>query len=263
MERQQQPFSDRAAGGLSVLEQNDAQPVCDAPRRPLLRALNHDRRVVIYFKPRCKSWKCPACAELNKRAWTARIYEATAFHLAQGASVAFTTLTTHEKLSVEQSWRLFYRQWERLKQRARRKAGGGEYVMIPEAHQSGKMHVHMLDTFALPTRWWKDNARACGLGFMAESEFAETPGGAARYAAKYLGKALNEEKLKGIRRVRKSKGFLKPQSGDGLENWTYVRLPDDVPLALDVEHFERQGYTVEILQHFEVYERLTERGANE
>lgn len=255
--------SDRAAGGLSVIEQHHAQPVCEAPRRPLLRALNHERRVVIYFKPRCKSWKCPACAELNKRAWIARIYEATAFHLAQGASVAFTTLTTHERLSPDASWRLFYPAWRRLLMRARRAAPGGEYVMIPEAHQSGKMHVHMLDTFALPTRWWKDNARACGLGFMAESEFAETPGGAARYAAKYLGKSLNEEKLKGIRRVRKSKGFLNSQSELTLEDWTYVRLPDDVPLALDVDHFERQGYTVEILQHFEVYERLTERGANE
>lgn len=126
--------------------------------------------------------------------------------------------------------------------------------MIPEAHQSGKMHVHMLDTFALRSRWWKDNGRACGLGYMAESEFAETPGGAARYAAKYLGKSLNEEKLIGVRRVRKSQAFLKPQSGDELGDWTYERLPDDQPLAHDVQAFERRGYTVELLQHFEVYE---------
>lgn len=250
----EQISSDAAGGGLSVIEQCHAQPVCEAPRRPLLRALNHERRVVIYFKPRCKSWKCPACAEINKRLWTARIYDATAFHLAQGASVAFTTLTTHEKLSVEQSWRLFYRQWQRLLLRARRKAGGGEYVMIPEAHQSGKMHVHMLDTFALPTRWWKDNARACGLGFMAESEFAETPGGAARYAAKYLSKGMVDEKLRNVRRIRKSKGFLNSSAGEQCTDWLYERLPDDVVLALDVQHYERRGFEVLLLQHFEVFE---------
>jgi len=220
----------------------------------MLRAVSQQQQTVIYFRPRCKSWKCPACAEINKRLWTARIYDATAFHLAQGASVAFTTLTTHEKLSPEQSWRLFYSQWKRLLQRARRATDGGEYVMIPEAHRSGKMHVHMLDTFALPTRWWKDNGRACGLGYMAESEFAETPGGAARYAAKYLSKGMVDEKLRNVRRIRKSKGFLNSSAGEQCTDWLYERLPDDVVLALDVQHYERRGFEVLLLQHFEVFE---------
>ena len=250
----EQISSDAAGGGLSSIEQLNAQPVCNAAGRPMLRAISQQQKTVIYFKPRCKSWKCPACAEINKRLWTVRIYDATAFHLAQGASVAFTTLTTHEKLSVEQSWRLFGKQWNRLRGRARRAAGGGEYVMIPEAHESGKLHVHMLDTFALPTRWWKDNGRTCGLGYMAESEFAETPGGAARYAAKYLSKGLIDEKLRNVRRIRKSQGFLNSSGGDDSADWQYSRLEAGAVLALDVQHFERAGFEVLLLRHFEVFE---------
>jgi len=254
MERQQQPFSDRAAGGLSYIEQVAAPLICKAANRPTLRALSHELKTVIYFKPRCKSWKCPACAELNKRLWTARIHDATAHHLAQGETIAFTTLTTHEKLSPEQSWRLFGKQWSKLRQRARRKAGGGEYVMIPEAHQSGKLHVHMLDTFALPTRWWKDNGRSCGLGYMAESEFAETPGGAARYAAKYLGKALNEEKFRNVRRIRKSQGFLNSSDGEEPDAWQYAKMAHELAVKTDIQQHELAGYKVLQLEHFELYE---------
>jgi len=250
----EQISSDAAGGGLSYIEQLNTQPVCNAAGRPMLRAISQQQKTVIYFKPRCKSWKCPACAEINKRLWTARIYDATAFHLARGASVAFTTLTTHEKLSPEQSWRLFGKQWNRLRGRARRAAGGGEYVMIPEAHESGKLHVHMLDTFALRTRWWKDNGRTCGLGYMAESEFAETPGGAARYAAKYLSKGLIDEKLRNVRRIRKSQGFLNSSGGDDSADWQYSRLENGTALALDVQHFERAGFEVLLLRHFEVFE---------
>ena len=246
-----------AAGGLSSIEQQSADtPVCDAPGRPLLRAVSLERRKVLYYKPRCKSWHCAACAVINQRLWTARIYQATSILIDAGAQISFTTLTTHEKLSAEASWRLFYPAWQRLYKRARRAAGAGEYVMIPEAHQSGRMHVHMLDTWNLRTRWWKDNARGCGLGYMAESEFAETPGGAAHYAAKYLTKAIVNEELRRVRKIRKSQGFLKGIPSPFREDWRIERLDSDTPLMLDARAYMQRGFDVLHVTHGEVFEQM-------
>lgn len=249
--------SGRAADGLSIIEQLHALR-CETPNRPLLRALSEDRKLVLYFRPRCKSWNCPACAETNKRLWTARIYEGTSYLLQMGASISFTTLTTHEKLSSAQSVKLFSQQWRKLHMRARRATGSAirEYVLIPEKHKSGKLHAHMLDTFSLDTRWWKDNARACGMGFMAESEFAKTPGGAANYASKYLGKQLNERWIKNFRRVRKSQHFLNSSGRLVGAEWDIEKLAHEVSLQEDSRSYTLAGYEVKILDYWEVYEAM-------
>jgi len=246
-----------AAGGLSSIEQRHADTlVCDAPGRPLLRAVSPSRRKVLYYKPRCKSWHCAACAVINARMWTVRIYQATEALIADGEAISFTTLTTHEKLTPEASWRLFYPAWKRLLQRVRRAAGAGEYVMIPEAHQSGRMHVHMLDTWNLKTRWWKDNARGCGMGYMAESEFAETPGGAAHYAAKYLTKAIVNEQLRRVRKIRKSQGFLKESAPPAGDDWQIEKLDADMPLMVDAHGYEQRGYDVLHVAHGDVFAEM-------
>jgi len=246
-----------AAGGLSNREQLHADsPVCDAPGRPLLRAVSLERHKVLYYKPRCRSWHCAACAVINQRMWTARIYQATSILIDAGAQISFTTLTTHEKLSAEASWRLFLPAWRRLYMRARRAAGAAEYVMIPEAHQSGRMHVHMLDTWNLRTRWWKDNARGCGLGYMAESEFAETPGGAAHYAAKYLTKAIVNEQLRNVRKIRKSQGFLNDSPSPFREDWVIERLDSNTPLMLDARAYMQRGFDVLHVTHGQVFEEM-------
>lgn len=242
-----------AEGGLSIIEEVPANPVCDAPGRPLLRAVSLSRRKVLYYRPRCKSWHCAACAVINSRMWTARIYGATENLIADGALISFTTLTTHEKLSPLQSWRLFLPAWKKLLKRVRRATASGEYVMIPEAHESGKMHVHMLDTFALKTRWWKDNGRACGLGYMAESEFAETPGGAAHYAAKYLTKAIVNEQLRHVKKIRKSKGFLNSSPANSADDWSIEPLKSSVPLLLDASAYELRGFEVLLVKHGDVF----------
>ena len=66
--------------------------------------------------------------------------------------------------------------------------------MIPEQHRTGRLHVHMIASTDLESRWWKDNGRECGLGYIAEeAEFRFKDAGAsvaAAYAQKYLGKQV-------------------------------------------------------------------------
>ena len=174
----------------------------------------------------------------------------------QGRKIAFTTLTTHEKLSAHQSASLFASQWPRLRKRARRESGGGEYLMVIELHKSGKIHMHMLDTFQLTQTWWKKNARAVGLGYMAESEFARTIGGVTSYVSKYVTKGLSNFPLMHMRRIRKSQGFLKPSGGEGLTDWTVEVLPADVSLLADSTRHELAGYQVRVIDHWEVYEQM-------
>jgi hypothetical protein len=222
----------------------------------MLRAISEERRQVLYFRPRCKSWNCPVCADINARQWRAKIVDACMWHIDQGHKIAFTTLTTHEKLSPRQSVSLFPSQWKKLRQRANRASGGGEYVMVPELHKSGKLHMHMLDTFGLTQTWWKKNARSSGMGYMAESEFARTIGGVTSYVSKYVTKGLSNFPLMRFRRIRKSQGFLKPSDGDGLMGWAIEVLPADVSLLADSTRHELAGYQVRVIDHWEVYEQM-------
>lgn len=257
-----------AEGGLSNKEQVVAT-TCQANWRPWLRGINHEAHKVIYYQPNCGSWSCPYCAENNRKRWTWLIASSTGVHLSNGSQVSFTTLTSHEKLSPSASLIVFPKAWDRLRQRARRQRPG-HYVMIPEQHANGRLHVHMLDTFGLPSRWWKDNARACGLGYMAESEFARTAGGAARYASKYLSKGLGTDWPKGFRRVRTSPGFiveeLRQRDGDDetlmepqlLLQWS--RLGRDSRVSDESEHWKSLGYEVIVCDAENVQTAILEHG---
>lgn len=214
-----------------------------------MRAVDHvDRRVFLY-RPNCGSWGCPYCAEVNRRVWTWKIAASTEGHLSAGHEVSFTSVTSHERLRSAGSVEVFKRAWPKLARRAERASPGGEYVLIPEPHQSGRLHAHLLDTWNLPTRWWKDNARACGLGYQADSEYAKTAGGAARYAAKYIGKGLGASWPKGFRRVRVSKGFLMlPEDERGeLVGWSFARLPVDADLSDQLNYWRGLGFSVRVV----------------
>jgi len=196
------------------------------------------------LKPRCGLWSCPYCGQVNKEFWTARVYHATEVRISEGRAISFTTLTTHERLTAAQALSLFPKQWPRLRKRAARRSPEADYVLIPEQHDSGIPHWHMLDTFNLPSRFWKDAARACGMGYMAESEFAETPGGAARYAAKYLGKGLQAAWPPHFRRVRTSQGFPPLPLLPGDEGYEWRALADSAVMEFEVWALQRDGYDV-------------------
>lgn len=240
--------SDCAAGGLSIIEQ--VQKTCEAPRRPWLVGVNYAEGRVVMFQPRCKSWDCPACAEINKSLWAVRAYHGAEV-LAEGENPNnFLTITSHEKLSAAASLAVWPDAWKKLRMRARYAAPHFQYLMVPEQHKDGRLHVHAVETANLGKRWWKDNARECGLGYMADESETRTPGGAARYVVKYLTKSLEFQAWpRGWRRVRTSQGWPKLPEMPVVEGWIWVTLKKDQNLSWTVRQLGLQGYEIAQLDH--------------
>lgn len=210
---------------------------CSKANRPYMVGWDEEAEAAYVFRPDCKCWNCPACAARLRRRWTARAYEGIQFYISQGEDFKFVTLTSHERLySVSQTLRVWPPAWRKLQNRVKYQRPGWHYVMIPEQHRDGRLHVHLIASANLGTRWWKDNARECGLGYMAEeAEFKAgkaEPGRAAAYAAKYLDKQLGVQQWpRYFHHIRTSQHFpqLPEREGNPYENVIWFPLsPKDV-----------------------------------
>lgn len=258
------PTSDSEAGGLSYIEQFGADEFCTTPNRPYLRGVNHAEGRAVFFRPRCKLWSCPHCAEVNKKLWTARAYHGAAILSGddsgrQSNLITFLTLTSHRNLGPEQSIAVFSSAWDNLRHRARRRVSHGQYLLVPERHKDGRLHAHAVTTFNLGKRWWKDNAAETGLGYMAEEEIARTAGGAAFYVSKYLAKSLGvQDWPKYWRRVRTSRQWPKLPEQDKPDGWTFAPIEESVKLADVVASMEQRGYEIVFLNHREAWSYIGE-----
>lgn len=230
---------------------SDGECICDARNRPWLRAINYDWNVVVLFQPRCKSWTCPACAEINKAIWTMRAEHGARSFLRQGYEISFLTLTSHEKLTPAQTMNVWADAWKKLRQRAVRAAGEGfGYMMMPEQHKNGRLHMHALETARLSSRWWKDAARECGLGYMADERPIEAIGGAVQYVTKYVTKSIEDTKWPlRWRRVRVSNNWPKLPPAPEPEGWYFSPVEGNRASQQEAERLTNQGYTVYIANH--------------
>lgn len=237
-----------------ILEQVAAVP-CTSRARPMLRGRCEATMQALYFRPRCKSWSCLPCSAQNARLWAFRAAYGFAtmpvkviqpINRNQKSNFDFVTLTSHEKLSKIGSVRVFAHSWPLLRKRVSRQTDS-EYLMVPEQHRSGKLHIHMLTTAKLPKKWWKDNARACGMGYQVAVEPITDAGKAAGYTLKYVTKSLDFQAWpKGFHRVRTSQGWPRPPKGDQLDGWTFELLPKRIQLDADIELLRSQGYAVTV-----------------
>jgi hypothetical protein len=245
-----------AASGLSYIEQY-AAPHCTTRNRPFLRGANHHEKRAVLFRPRCGLWSCPYCAEINKRRWTARAWHGANIFAENGREIAFLTLTSSPKLSAAGTQEVFYSAWTKLRKRAQRGEPAGEYMMVPEQHQDGRLHAHAIETFNLGSRWWKDNAAACGLGYIAEEEPARTAAGAAWYISKYLAKTLAVTQWSpGFRRVRTSIRWPALPEMPRSEDWVFSLLPPKVAIQAEVERLEKAGYRVVVTNHAAAWQEV-------
>jgi hypothetical protein len=235
-------FPPSAEGGLIYIEQLSA---C-VKNPPHLIGKNDTAKVAVIFKPRCKSWYCPGCAKLNKNLWVMRTYKAAEELIGQGIALSMVTITGHEKHSLEYAVACYPNQWNKLQNRWRRKVGNPYYAMFPEiAPETGHFHVHMLTDKWADERFWKDNARRSGMGYMAdEGDHNIPPKKAAFYASKYLGKQLGTQWEKGFRRVRTSQNWPKLPPLPRDENWQFSPLDTHTPLSHIVEQLNDLGYRV-------------------
>lgn len=202
-------FSLSPSGGLIYIEQLDAKSGCQTPRRPWMMASNFLTGQSMFFQPTCKKWSCPSCGEVNARRWVARALVGVDQFIAAGIRVDFVTLTSHEKLSAKASFMVFPHAWEQLRHRYYRAISPddpGAYFAVPERHKSLKLHTHMITTGGLTKKWWKDNARQCGLGYQSDVQEVASLG-VGGYVSKYLGKTLAERWPKNKRRVNTSRSW--------------------------------------------------------
>lgn len=247
-------LSASAASGLIYVRTTGGNENCTARNRPFLKATNHAEKRAVYFRPRCKSWLCPYCAVINMHQWSARAYHGAKILAEAGQAVYFLTLTSSPKLDASGTLEVFPSAWPALRKRAQYSAPGGEYLLIPERHQDGRLHIHALVTWNLGERWYKDNAAACGLGYMAKLIAVTEPEIAAWYLTKYLSKSLGGLAWpKHFRRVRTSKGWPALPEMAEAEGWTFSKLAQGEALNVAVERQEKAGYQVDVAKHDEAW----------
>lgn len=216
----------------------------------MLLGINHEQRKAVIFRPRCKLWACPACAQTNKNLVTFRADHGAKLLAAQGHDLTFLTLTSHEKLRPEASINVFPKAWGKLRDRASYAAGGMQYFSVPERHKSRRVHAHLIVTAVLSKKWWKDNARACGMGYQSDVQEVAWLGGVGFYIAKYVGKSITGgDWPKGYRRYRTSKGWPKLPDLESDPAWEFEKLPQDAAISHEMALLRRRGYTVALMSH--------------
>jgi hypothetical protein len=220
---------------------------CETPRRPILRATSYDPPLALYFKPRCKLWSCPYCARQNAKGWALRAKMAGDDWTVRYEQLAFVTLTSHERLGPAASLAVLPSAWGALSARLRRYTPGIKYLMIPERHQSGRVHLHAITSAPIGTRWWKDNARSCGMGYQDHEDVVKNGWGAWYYTLKYLLKGVTTgDWPKGFRRVRTSRHFPQLPPGE-YPGWQFSKLQAEISLADEMRGQAAQGLTTILL----------------
>ena len=229
---------------------------CTTYYRPVLKAYNETENLIYLYQPRCKMWACPYCAAINRSYWCKRAVAGIEHYRQQGVDGwTFVTITSHEKnKTLGKCLFVWPKGWAKLSSRIRYHHKGIKYLLIPEQHQDGRLHIHALASHGITTRFLKDNARACGLGYMGESEALGDARYAGYYCAKYLGKQTEIADWPGnFRRIRSSQKWPHPPDNDtwdGLEvDWNYLSTyPSDGLDYLAAGIKERQGIAVKIIK---------------
>lgn len=163
----------------------------------------------VVFRPRCKMWSCPVCGKANAWLWSFRANHGAHQLHESGRSLSFLTITSSNKITGEQSWWVAPRAWMKLQARIRREFGAYQYFLVPEVQERGHVHYHGIFDIALSTRWLKDNAAACGFGFMDDAKEVWSEGGVTGYVVKYLTKSLDHKMPPRTRRARTSRNWPK------------------------------------------------------
>lgn len=175
----------------------------------------------------CKSWRCPYCS-IKRKGWLARkCYVGIEHYQASGSAFYFGTVTMHENWRGWASIVNFQTNWNKFYQRLKRSTDGPlYYCLLPEKHQDGTLHIHLISTCPQPSRWWKDEGRASGFGYINENEPLADAALGAMYVTKYVHKSLGEvDWPRNFRRVRFSIRWPVPPRDD---TWSWAAYPADM-----------------------------------
>lgn len=206
-----------------------------------------DKRALV-VRANCDMWECEECAKRKQSQWVARAILGCKEMSSNGTEPRFVTITIAEwyKNSAE-AIASFPRAWGKLYARLKRKNPQLMYLLTVEfGAKTGHMHAHFLTDAQQKKRWYKDNARACGMGYQAEVEGVENEGKAAAYVSKYIGKSLSGHALpRKFRRVRCSQNWtplaqLELGERSGNADWLVCNTIDSLWYA--TEECQRQDF---------------------
>lgn len=195
-------------------------------RAGLLIGWDDGSKRALVTRANCDQWNCEECSRRMTDSWILRAEIGARVLIKDSKRVDFVTITSHEKLksfaATETVWRSA---WRMLYAALKRQNPAMQYMIIPEKHEDGRMHVHALWSAGVTERWLKDNGRKRGLGYMSEVDNVKTPHAAVKYVTKYIGKSLGDDVPKRFRRVRVSQGWAEiPKPVTALDHlrWEYV-----------------------------------------
>lgn len=221
---------------------------CPNQSVPYLIGDSDEQQKRTIVKARCKQWDCPYCAAINREIHYNRVVSGLMALSKRGYKFTFTTITCHEKWrGQEDSVRNWRANKDKLLARYRRYIKKDypykpEYVYIPEIHADGTIHIHGLFSGEIQTRWWKDNARACGLGYMAQSEGITSILQAVNYCTKYITKQMGVASVsKNFRRINYSRGFPAKGKPESHMEWRMLKKTETIQDAI-LEGILAKGY---------------------
>lgn len=207
-----------------------------------------NKRTIV--KARCKQWDCPYCSIINKNVHMNRIATGIDKLIRKNTPLQFVTITCHEKWrGYENSIRNWRRNKGKLLARYRRYTkkqgdGTGNYVYIPECHKDGTIHIHGVFVGSASDRWWKNNTRESGLGYMAESSELESALQAINYMLKYITKEIGKQSVtSGFRRINYSQGFPPVPRLPSVYDWRLLASTESIETAI-ISGLVRDGYEV-------------------
>lgn len=196
-------------------------------RAGVLFGWDYQAKRVLITRGTCDSWACEECAKRMRDKWSLRAQIGVRQFMAEHQFVDFVTLTSHEKLptfaATERVWR---EAWPAIYNAIKRRNPDFQYMLIPEKHKNGRMHVHALWTAGIGKGVIKQIVRPRGLGYMLDVSHINNPLDAISYVVKYLSKDLGKDVPKRFHRVRVSQGWPEvpvPNTPQSALKWEYTK----------------------------------------
>jgi len=218
--------------------------MCD--RAGLLMGWDDETKRCLVSRANCNQWVCSECATRMAERWALRAEMGCRALQKQGDKVDFVTVTSHERLKTftateavwSDAWSTLYAALKRKKQKL-------SYMIVPEKHADGRMHVHAIWNAGVTQKWLKDNARSRGLGYQCKIIHLASLGYVAKYISKYIGKDLGADCPARFRRVRVSNDWLdipSPVTPGNSLRWEYVST--NASLQIVYEQCQMRGYAL-------------------
>jgi len=209
--------------------------VCD--KAGLLFGWSDGVKRVLVTRANCDSWSCVDCRERMADRWGLRAQMGCAEIIRRGEVLSFVTITSHEKLrNFADTERVWQSAWTGLYHALKRKKSGLAYMIVPERHKDGRMHIHALWNANVSQKWLKDNARKRGLGYQCKIIPITNSNYAAKYITKYVCKDFGSDLPTHFRRVRVSSNWVdipKPTTEYDDLRWEYVGTNGALSIVYD------------------------------